>query len=87
MTNVAGTIIQLSPVGNATNAGVKIGYFESTAKAAQNDTITFSNATTILQAFIQVVGTGAAEANTISANVVTLTSATTGNVFGLVYYR
>lgn len=87
MTNVNATVTECAPNGGASNAGYKLGYLDVTAKAAQNDTVTVTNASTIKSAFLQIDATGAAEGNTIAANVITCTSATTGSVRGLVYYK
>ena len=87
MTNVNATVNPVAENGLADNAGYRLGYLESTAKAAQNDTVTVTNASDIKFAALQIAATGAAEANTISANVITCTSATTGSVKGLVWYK
>ncbi len=87
MTNVNADVTQLAPSGLATNAGQKIGIMASTAKAAQNDTITITNGDSIDDADLRIVATGVAEPYTISGNVLTLTSVTTGNVRGIIYFR
>ena len=87
MTNVNAAVTELVPLGGATNSGWKIGYLEATVKAAQNDTVTVTNASEVLTALIQIDATGVAEANTLSVNVITCTSATTGSVRGVVIYR
>lgn len=87
MTNVNAAVTEVAPLGGASNAGYKLGYLDVTAKAAQNDTVTVTNASAIKFAALQIDATGAAEGNTISGNIITLTSATTGNVRGLVYYK
>ena len=87
MTNVSTTVTELAPMGGATLSGYKIGLLASTAKAAQNDTITITNASAVVDADLRVVATGAAENNTLATNVITCTSATTGSIRGIVYYR
>ena len=87
MTDVKTSVVQLAPLGAATNAGVKIGLLASTAKAAQNDTVTITNAASVLHAELQIVATGAAEPHTISGKTITLTSATATAVQGIVYYK
>lgn len=87
MTNVNATVVQLSPIGGATNAGIKTGLLASTAKAAQNDTVTITNAKSVSHAELQIVASGAAEPHTISGNIITLTSATATAVQGIVYYK
>jgi len=73
--------------GGTGSAGQKVMYIDGAAKAAQNDTLTITNANTVLLAILQIDATGAAEPNTKSTNVITLTSATTGTVSGIVYYK
>lgn len=87
MTNVNAAVKRAYPAAGADNDGYRLGYLEVTAKAAQNDTVTVTNASKIKTAWLQIDATGAAEANTISANVITCTSATTGSVRGLVWYK
>lgn len=87
MANVNATVTDLFPNGGTTNTGLKLGVLSSTAKAAQNDTVTITNAVAVLDVDLRIVATGAAEANTLATNVITCTSATTGNVRGFVLYR
>lgn len=87
MTNVNATVTQLGPNGGITNAGLKLGFLNSPVKAAQNDTVTVTNATTVEYAILTIDADGTEESVTISANVITLTDSTTGNVSGLVVYR
>lgn len=84
MANVNTTAVQLAPNGGGTNAGRRIFILDATTKAAQNDTITITNVKTITHANLQIVATGAAETYTVSGNVITLTSATTGSVRGTI---
>ena len=87
MANVNATAVQLSPIGGSTNAGVRVFLLRSTTKAAQNDTVTVTNVNTIEHADLRIVATGAAETYTVSGNVITCTSATTGNVRGIIIAR
>jgi len=87
MTNVNVSVKELSPSGLATNEGVKIGYITAGAKAAQNDTWTVKNAKSIVLAFPTVDATGASGTYTVSTNVITLTSATTGAHSAFVIYK
>lgn len=87
MTNVTTTATQVTPVGGAMNDGTRLVYLASTAKAAQNDTVTIANCSTVVHADLQIVATGAAEGYTISTNVITLTSSTTGNVRGFILVK
>lgn len=87
VTNVSTTVTQISPIGGATNSGLKIGFLDSAAKAAQNDTVTVTNATTVEWAGLTIDADGTEEAVTLSTNVITLTDATTGAVSGLVIYK
>jgi hypothetical protein len=85
MTNVNVAANQLVPYGDS--KGRKLGVVTTAAKAAQNDTVTITNAKGIDFASVQIVATGAAEGYTVSNNVITCTSATTGSVkLFLVYY-
>jgi hypothetical protein len=87
MANVNTTADIVSPVGGAMNDGTRLVYLGTTAKAAQNDTVTLQNVTTVLHANLVIVATGAAETYTVSNNVITLTSATTGSVRGVLVVR
>lgn len=87
MANVNATVEEIAPNGLTSMSGYKLGYLSSTTKAAQNDTVTITNASEVIHASIQIAATGAAEPNTISGKVITATSATTGSVKGLVLYR
>lgn len=87
MTNTNATVTELSPLGGATNSGLKIGLLPATAKAAQNDTVTVTNATEIVDVNLRIDATGAAEPYTLATNVITATSATATSVRGIVYYR
>jgi|GEM_PF-2758757 len=84
-TNIAA--VPLYPVGGTTNEGYKIAVIDSGAKAAQNDTWTITNASSIVWAGITLDATGAAEAHTISSNVITLTGATGTACSGIIVYR
>ena len=87
MTNVNQAVEEMSPLGGARNDKKKLGYLNSAVKAAQNDTVTVTNATTVEWACLTIDADGTEEAVTISSNVITLTDATTGNVSGLVVYQ
>lgn len=67
--------------------GWKLGWVNSGAKAAQNDTWTITNATAVLACWPTVDASGAFEAHTIATNVITLTSATATACSGLVLYQ
>lgn len=86
-TNVNASISEIAPLGGANGSGIKQGFLASTAKAAQNDTITILNIKEVLYADLRDVTTGAAEAPTISGKVITLTGAATGNVYGTIVYK
>jgi len=71
----------LYPQAGADLKGRRLALIDSVAKAAQNDTVTVTNASSV--ATIQVLSaindaTGEWESHTVSNNVITLTSATTG---------
>ena len=87
MTNVNTSVERLYPASAVGNDGKRTGYVASTAKAAQNDTITIVGVTTVVSTNLKIVATGATEPHTISGNVITLTSATTGAVEGDIIYK
>ena len=87
MANVSTTIKRIYSATATDSSGTKIGFLNSATKASQNDTVTITNASEVLFAGVSIDATGASETNTISGNVVTLTSATTGAVSGLIIYR
>jgi hypothetical protein len=87
MANITITTRRISPVGGANSLGDKLSFIPSTIKAAQNDTITVDDAREILHASLVIVASGVAEPCTISGNVITLTSVTTGSVRGTIIYR
>lgn len=88
MANVNTEVVRLYPATAVDNEGNRIGYIKGIAKAAQNDTITITNA----NAIVSVIGlssdaAGAAETRTFATNVVTCTSATTGTISGMIVYK
>jgi len=87
MTNVdIATTIEL-PQTSLDGGGYKIDYVNGATKAAQNDTITITGATTVEWALLTDDTTGAVDEVTLSTNVITLTAATTGTVSGIIYYK
>jgi hypothetical protein len=86
-TNTNAVAIEIAPLGGATLGGYKLGWLVTTAKAAQNDTITITNASTVYQAFLQIAASGVADTNTISTNVITCTGGTATSVKGLLIYK
>lgn len=87
MTNVNVTAGRLAELGGASNSGLKIGFIDSGAKAAQNDTWTVKNASEVIWCMPTIDATGAAEPNTISGNIITLTSATATPASGFVIFK
>lgn len=87
MTNVNVTAGRIAELGGATNSGIKIGFVDSGAKAAQNDTWTVKNATTVLYASVLTDADGVADPVTISTNVLTLTSATATAGSGFIIFK
>ena len=87
MTNINTSVGRLYAGAAAGNDGKKIGYVASVDKAAQNDTITITNADEVVSCNLKIVATGAFEPHTKSGNVITLTSATTGAVEGDIVYK
>ena len=84
-TNVVAT--ELMPQAGSDNASRKIGFIDSAAKAAQNDTWTVTNASAIDLIIPIDDSDGLLGVATISGNVVTLTSASTGAASALVIFR
>lgn len=87
MTDVNVTVRQLVPQGGADSNGYRIGFIDSGTKAAQNDVLVVTNASAVIFAGLSIDATGASETNTLSTNEITLTSATTGAVSGIIVYR
>ena len=87
MTNTNVTAGRIAELGGATNSGIKIGFVDSAAKAAQNDTWTVKNATTVLYASINDDSDGTDAAPTISTNVITLTTTATGAASGIIIFK
>ena len=86
MTNVNATVIELSPVGGKTNGGLFMGYLEATDRAAQNDTITITNASAVLVANL-VDSDDTLETMTYDSNVITMTRSDSTAVNGTVMCR
>lgn len=87
MTNVNVAAERLLELGGASNSGIKLGFIDSGAKAAQNDTWTVTNASEVLFASVKTDADGVADPVTISANVLTLTSATATAASGFIIYK
>jgi len=87
MTNVNINEDKLLPQAGSDSEGRTFSFVTSAAKAAQNDTITLTSAKVIDWAILTIDATGASEDYTISGNVITLTSATTGAVSGIIISR
>jgi len=86
MTNVNVVATEIAPLGGGRNDGKKLGFIDSAAKAAQNDTWTVTNATTVHMAIPIDDSDGLLGIPTLSTNVITLTSASTGAASALVVY-
>ena len=84
------TNVNVERIGGTIGSGLeryKLGFIDSKAKAAQNDTWTVKNIKKLIGVSnISVDATGASETFTISGNVITLTSATTGACSGTIIY-
>lgn len=87
MANVNAAVVPIAPIVGANKEGYILGWLNSATKAAQNDTVTITNADDVDEASVlNIDATGAAETKTISGAVITCTSATAGAVSGLVVY-
>jgi len=85
-TNVA--VVITDNIGIGGNAsGKRLGVVDSAAKGAQNDTLTISNASSIVVAELYDDTSGVLDPATISSNVITLTGSTTGHVSGTIVYK
>lgn len=87
MANVNAAAVDIYPQAGADTKGRKLGLIDSVAKAAQNDTVTITNASSVQVVSIIDDTTGAFETHTVSGNVVTMTSATTGAKTLVVLYN
>jgi len=86
MTATTVALEHVCPLGGVGASGLKIGFVNSQAKAAQNDTWVVSEAKQVIWACPTVDATGATGTYTLATNVITLTSATTGAHSGIVLY-
>ena len=86
MANINAALEEIAPIGGSNGKGMKLGYLNGATKAAQNDTVTITNAKMVEFANISLDATGTAQTNTIATNVITVTAATAGTVSGFVYY-
>tara|TARA_Y100000310_G_scaffold294489_1_gene324989 strand:+ start:57 stop:317 length:261 start_codon:yes stop_codon:yes gene_type:complete len=86
MANINAAVTELNPIGGATNAGYKIGLLGSTVRAAQNDTITITNASEVVIALLRDTD-DTLETMTYDTNEITMTRNDTTNVTGIVIYR
>lgn len=86
-TNTNVVAAELAPVGGSTSKGLKLGFIESAAKAAQNDTWTVTNASEIKLVIPVDDSDGLLGIPTVSGNVIRLTSASTGAASALIVYR
>jgi hypothetical protein len=87
MANVNATVEEVYPQAGSDMAGFKLGFLNSATKAAQNDTVTVTNASVVEWVKLTLDADGVAEPATLSTNVITLTADTTGAVSGLVRYK
>ena len=87
MTNVTVAVYPLYPNGSIPNeGGYKIGILPSSDRAAQNDTITISNATEVVIANLRDTD-DTLETMTYATNVITMTRSDTTAVTGIVVYK
>ena len=78
---------ELLPQAGSNLKGWKVGFIDSVAKAAQNDTFTVTNATTVIHVIMNTDADGVSDPCTLSTNVVTMTSATATPPSGIVIFR
>ena len=87
MTNVNLAATRLLTAAGAGNDGLRLGFIDSSTVAAQNDTITITNASAVLYADLKIDASGVLNPATLATNVITMTSGTAGAVSGVVVYR
>ena len=87
MANVNVAAVEILPQAGSDSKGQKLGIVSLATKAAQNDTLTVTNASSFKVISCIDDTTGAFETHTISGNVITLTSVTTGTKTLTVLYR
>lgn len=87
MTNVNKAVNRIYPATASDSKGQKLGFLDSATKAAQNDTVTITNASEVIWAILTIDADGSEESITISSNVITLKDASTGAVSGIVLYK
>ena len=86
-TNTNVVAVDVLPQAGSNNEGLRFGFIDSGAKAAANDTWTVTNATSIAMIIPVDDSDGLLGIATISTNVVTLTSTSTGTVSALILYK
>jgi len=86
-TNTNVIAVEIMPQAGSNNSGWKLGWVDSGAKAAQNDTWTVKNAKEVKWAVLTTDADGVADPVTISTNILTLTSATATPASGLILFR
>ena len=87
MANVNVSADQILPQAGSDNSGRRISVVSGSTKAAQNDTLTVLNASTVSSVYLVIDASGVHEPVTVSGNVITLTSVTTGTVSGTIIYN
>lgn len=87
MANINVAVIEVGPMGGISNKGWRLGFIDSAAKAAQNDTLTITNASSVGAVLLHDDTTGVIDAGTVAASVITLTTAATGTVSGTIIYK
>jgi len=90
MANIDIALIELAPMGGIGGSSWKLGFVDSATKAGQNDTLTISNADSVAgigSVHLHDDTTGVMDAGTVSGAVITLTTAATGTVSGVVVYK
>jgi len=87
MTNTNVEAVEVLPQAGTDLAGYRLGYVDSGAKAAQNDTWTILGADTVLLAWPTLDATGASELYTVATNVITLKGATGTACSALILYK
>lgn len=86
-TNTNVTAGRIAELGGASNSGLKLGFIDSGAFAAQNDTWTVKNAKEVIWCSCTVDADGVANPATISGNIITLTGTTATATSGFIIFK
>ena len=87
LVNVNVADVDMIPQAGADSQGRKKAIILAQAKATADDTLTITNASSVVYAIFTDDTTGVLDPVTITTNVIVLTGSTTGTVSGEIYYK